>query len=201
MPKLMDDGGDEEDKANCKRVPMEVDSPEPIKMDEAGNVLPGPAQGPLTRTTEKQVDGFWMMEQEGAEFEDAEERWLLPENAEHLMQPMQLPEVGEDLDEFKVSIGNRLNDLGMDVWKSTFPKLTDMNEFNCCPGDLPAFWGIEPSEFLPQRIPDIDSRLRMAKRQVHPDKHPNATTQQLQFLTEYCVSLDNAAEKANNTCS
>ena len=68
--------------------------------------------------------------------------------------------------------------------------------FNSCPGDLPAFWGIEPSEFLPERVTDIESRCRKAKKHAHPDKYPDATPDQKIFLNGFCSTLDRAAERA-----
>ena len=60
----------------------------------------------------------------------------------------------------------------MDLWKTNFPP-TEAADYYRNPRDLPAFWGIHPSEFHPDRCSDILQRFKKAMLILHPDKHAN----------------------------
>ena len=71
----------------------------------------------------------------------------LPTDAEHVVQPVLPLDLNPvDVDHYITEIATKVNLLGMDLWKQSFPTPDD-DDYYHNPKDLPTFWGIAPEDF------------------------------------------------------
>ena len=119
----------------------------------------------------------------------------LPHDAEHVAQPIP-PEAlnPEEVDAYITSVATKVNLLGMDLWKQSFPDPND-EEYYHNPKDLPTFWGIAPEDFDPRVLSDIISRHRRAMLLLHPDKHPSASLPLKKKLEMLCMLVNDAKDR------
>jgi len=119
----------------------------------------------------------------------------LPKDAEHVAQPIPREVLNPDeVDDYLTNVATKVNLLGMDLWKQSFPDPND-EEYYHNPKDLPAFWGIAPEDFDPRVASDIISRHRRAMLILHPDKHPTASEPLKKRLEGLCMLVNDAKDR------
>ena len=74
-----------------------------------------------------------------------------------------------------VELAQRINALGLNLWKKGFPDPNHHRDYYSNSRDLEEFWGIAPGEMRPEHQPDIHRRWKRAMLIVRPDKHPGAS--------------------------
>ena len=104
------------------------------------------------------------------------------------------PPSSRNLEVWASALAQRINALGMNLWKQDFPSPERHRDYYTNSRDLPEFWGIAPGEMRPEHQPDIHRRWKKAMLIIHPDKHPGATVDELTWLRNYHHILQAAKE-------
>ena len=123
----------------------------------------------------------------------------LRNNAQHIHAPPQeyddaplQPEAPEEdlptaLNSAKLELGNRLHQVGLDIYKEDFPDQNTHSDFRWNHRDLPAFWGVVLSKSLFQK--DLDRRRRQALLVIHPDKMNTFPARLRPGLTQFATDM------------
>lgn len=73
------------------------------------------------------------------------------------------------VEEFKIALGVEMNNLDLDVWKSSLPVTNGEGGSALGLGDLPASGGMVHSESLPEGSPNTEGWVYEAEFMDHPD--------------------------------
>ena len=79
-----------------------------------------------------------------------------------------------DLDAWASALAQRINALGLNLWKQDFPSPEHHRDYYSNSRDLPEFWGIAPGEMRLEHQTDIHRRLNHEKVCIHPEQHHGA---------------------------
>ena len=128
--------------ATCNMGPVRID------VDAEGNPVPTPVQDPISgpyMVSSSRMAGTvpliepdesggkaWQLEQEDMELDDDDTVGILPDNANHAFQALHVPQADGSLDAFSIAVGLRINNLGMDVWRSKFARTTSWHLLQTC---------------------------------------------------------------------
>ena len=63
---------------------------------------------------------------------------------------------------------------------------------------LPMLWGIQPNDFLPQQLPDIEGRHRKAMLLLHPSNHTQAPEKARGAVSTLCEVMMDAMERTTD---